>query len=393
MVILELKIGIVLNYKKAEMKKDELYNLKEYSWLSLANEKKYNPYIINKKGKRCVPADVAIGVFLENMNDNGEVKIIIDYITPEEISISRFRDNDIVYIIIYDLLESFHLSDKSKFENFKSALSSCDNVYPPYDYQKFINNKCTYYKYLADKKIPVAPTHCISKKKWLKRDSDAYVDKLVRKIKNNKWDSIIAKPVYGQESKDFAKFVTKRKEKCKNESDCGSGECKESIDCQKGKIKKYLSKNIPKYKSIVIQEYIPGFDKSNPEFRTYFIDGIYAYTVVTTNIIVDTPVQEGGNFKIPTQQWKYILSFSKKVMDSLPKLDLPGIHRSPILTRIDIGSGLEGSPFTFFVNEVEFVPSLYIEDQNFPVVEEIAKSLLEVAFEYRFRSLPIKVKF
>ena len=93
-----------------EMKKDELYNLKEYSWLSLANEKKYNPYIINKKGKRCVPADVAIGVFLENMNDNGEVKIIIDYITPEEISISRFRDNDIVYIIIYDLLESFHLS-------------------------------------------------------------------------------------------------------------------------------------------------------------------------------------------------------------------------------------------------------------------------------------------
>jgi hypothetical protein len=46
------------------------------------------------------------------------------------------------------------------------------------------------------------------------------------------------------------------------------------------------------------------------------------------------------------------------------------------------------------VNEVEFVPSLYIEDQEFPVVEEIAKSLLQVAFEYRFaKQLPIKVKF
>jgi hypothetical protein len=87
------------------------------------------------------------------------------------------------------------------------------------------------------------------------------------------------------------------------------------------------------------------------------------------------------------------MRFSKRVMDSLPKFNLKGVHRSPILTRIDIGSGLEGVPFTFFVNEVEFVPSLYIEDQNFPVVEEIAKSLLEVAVEYRFAKLPIKIKF
>ena len=376
-------------------KKDELYSLKDNTWLRLANEKKYNPYAIkNKHNDRCVPADVAIGVFLENMsnNGNGSVKIVIDYISPDEISIARFKENDIVYIIIYDLLESFHLSDKSKFDHFKHTLINSDNVYPPYDYQKFINNKCTYYKYLADKNIPVAPTHCISNKKWLKRDSDIYVDKLIKKIKGNKWNSIIAKPVYGQESKDFAKFVTKRKKGC--EEECGSGECKNTIDCQKGRIKKYLSKNIPKYKSIVIQEYIPGFDKSNPEFRTYFIDGVYAYTVVTNNKIVETPTQEGGNFKIPNLQWNYIMKFSKKVMDSLPKLDLPGNLKSPILTRIDIGSGLEGVPHTFFVNEVEFVPSLYIEDQDFPVIEEIAKSLLEVAFEYRFaKRLPIKVKF
>jgi hypothetical protein len=115
--------------------------------------------------------------------------------------------------------------------------------------------------------------------------------------------------------------------------------------------------------------------------------------VVTTDKIVETPIQEGGIFKIPKNQWQYILKFSKRVMDSLPKLDLPGHLKSPILTRIDIGSGLEGVPHTFFVNEVEFVPSLYIEDQDFPVVEEIAKSLLEVAFEYHFASLPVKVKF
>ncbi len=38
-----LKIGIVLNYKNAEKKKDELLNVnsRKMKWLSLANNKKY----------------------------------------------------------------------------------------------------------------------------------------------------------------------------------------------------------------------------------------------------------------------------------------------------------------------------------------------------------------
>jgi hypothetical protein len=377
---LELKIGIVLNYKSAEKKKDELYCVrsKERPWLAIAEYKEYTPYTIQSKGRRCIPADVAIGVFLESLSSHrGETTITVDYIRPDEISIERFKQNDVVYIIIYDLLEAFHLSDRSKFENFKNVLKHSPNVYPPYEYQKFINNKCAYYKYLANKNIPVAPTYCITKKKWLKRDSDQYVSKVLDKVQYNNWKSIITKPVYGQESKDFSKFVTDQ-----------------NIHTQHAKLKKYLSKNIPKYKSIVIQEYIPGFDKSNPEYRTYFIDGVYAYTVVTTDKIVESPYQEGGKYKVPQAHWNYILKFSQKVMDSLPKFDLPTHLKSPILTRIDIGTGLKGAKYSFFVNEVEFVPSLYIEDHNFPVVEEIAKSLMEVAFEYRFaKSLPIKVRF
>jgi hypothetical protein len=163
--------------------------------------------------------------------------------------------------------------------------------------------------------------------------------------------------------------------------------------CQKGNLKKYLSRNIPKYKSIIIQEYIPGFDKENPEIRTYFIDGIYAYSVVTTKTIVEKPRQEGGLYRISNSNWNYIMKFAQHVMDSLPKLNLPGIHRNPILTRIDIGSGLKDVPKGYFVNEVEFVPSLYIEDQDFPVVEQIAKSLIPVALEYHYSKKPIKVIF
>ena len=373
-----LKIGIVLNYKTAEKKKDELYCVKSKEWLNILNNKEYNKYVITRNNKRCVPADVAIGAFLEHYNklyQNENISLEIDYIHPDDISVQRFSQNHINYIIIYDLLESFHLNKKG-FENYRFVLKNSPNVYPPYEYQKFINNKCTYYKYLAEKKIPVAPTHCITKEKWLKKDNEHYVNKILKKVKSNKWESIITKPVYGQESKDFAKFI------------------KGSSEINKSKLTSYLSKNIPKYKSIVIQEYIPGFDKSNPEYRMYFIDGVYAYCVITTSDNVTTPAQEGGKTRVPAKNWRYLLSFSKKVMESLPKFNLPGNLKNPILTRIDIGSGLQGVPFTYFVNEVEFVPSLYIEDNNnFPVVEEIAKSLLEVAMCYYTNNLPIKVKF
>ena len=386
---MDIKIGIVLNYKNAEKKKDELFELDSKDYLEkIGYHQRYKDLLIMRKGRACVPADVAIGMYIESL-PRSEHTLSIDYIKPEEISLTRFKKNDIVLIIIYDLLECFHLGSASNFKKFKHALKNSKNVYPPYEYQKFINNKCTYYKYLSEKKIPVAPTHCITKNKWVSRDSDAYVSKLLKKVRRNKWDSIIAKPVYGQESKDFAKFISKPD--CTIKPDCSEKRCQSSLFCQKKRLKKYLSKNIPKYKSIIIQEYIPGFDSENPEIRTYFLDGIYAYSIVTTKTIVDKPYQEGGNYRV--KDWNYIMNFAQRVMDSLPKLDLPGLHRNPILTRIDIGTGLHGVPKGFFVNEVEFVPSLYIEDQEFPVVEQIAQSLLFVALEYYFSKKPIKVKF
>jgi hypothetical protein len=359
-----LKIGIVLNYKNAEKKKDELIALKKGRDLN-------NKYTINRNGKKYVPADVGLGLYiLENYNN-----IIIDLIRPNEISMNRFKQNDIVFIIIYDLVEAFHLSSPQEFKKYKRVLKSSDNIYPPYQYQKFINNKVTYYKYLESKNIPVAPTYGITKEKWYSRNPEKYVNNLISKFIKNKWESIIAKPVYGQESIDFAKFMNIR-------------------DTNPLKLKNYIGRILPKYKGIVIQEFIKGFDKKNPEFRMYYLNGIYRYCIITVNGDVKCPIQEGGKFKINNTLWNYIMRFSKKIMESLPKFNLPPHLRNSILTRIDIGSGLKSAPHTLFVNEIEFVPSLYIEDQEFPIVEEIAKSLLEVAFEYRFAdNLPIKVVF
>ena len=49
-------------------------------WLSLANNKKYSKFCILKNGKKYIPADVAIGVYLESKYPD---KVIVDYITPK----------------------------------------------------------------------------------------------------------------------------------------------------------------------------------------------------------------------------------------------------------------------------------------------------------------------
>ena len=45
-----IKVGIVLNYKNAEKKKDELLNVnsRKMKWLSLANEARYKKFCIIK---------------------------------------------------------------------------------------------------------------------------------------------------------------------------------------------------------------------------------------------------------------------------------------------------------------------------------------------------------
>jgi glutathione synthase/RimK-type ligase-like ATP-grasp enzyme len=359
-----LKIGIVLNYKNAERKKDELIKIKQSTNID-------NGFVINKKKNRYVPADVALGLYLID-----KYNVQIDFIKPNEISSRRFNKNDIVFVIIYDLVEAFHLSSPKQFNIYKNVLKNSKNVYPPYQYQKFINNKCTYYKYLEKKGIPVAPTYCVTKEKWFSRNPNQYITNLIKKFNRNKWKSIVAKPVYGQESIDFAKFMN-----IKNNRNTFL------------KLKRYFSRIIHKYKGIVIQEFIKGFDKKNPEFRMFFLNGVYSYCIITVDGDVKKPVQENGTYRIDDQRWDYLKKFANRVIGVLPKIQLGNNLVDNILIRIDIGSGLEDVPYSYFINEVEFVPSLYIEDQKYPVIQTLGNSLLKVGEYYQSFNNQIKTIF
>ena len=92
------------------------------------------------------------------------------------------------------------------------------------------------------------------------KDKTKYAEKILEKIKNNKWKKYIAKPIFGQESKDFKKFNTMKKLP----------------------LVAYLTKNLNKYPGVCIQEYIEGFDKENPEIRMYFVGDRYKYSIITT---------------------------------------------------------------------------------------------------------------
>jgi len=57
----------------------------------------------------------------------------VDYIRPKEISKERLAQNDINFLIIYDLLESFHIDrsrGKKVYHKLLDTVRSLDNVFP-----------------------------------------------------------------------------------------------------------------------------------------------------------------------------------------------------------------------------------------------------------------------
>ena len=315
-----------------------------------------NLCIKNSKGQLCVPGDVSIGMYILDNWKNVEV----DFITPEDISPKRLRDNHINFMIIYDLLESFHVDDKKIYENFVKTLAHANNIYPPYNYQKFINNKCSYIKHLSkvDEDI-VIPTHCITMTNWKRIGTENCRNLIQRIVKERQWGSFIAKPVFGQESIDFKNF--------------GYGKNNNQIDnyidmCFKKK----------KYPGIIFQKYIEGFDKTKPEIRMYYIGNNYKYSVITNDKTVKIPRDEQGTADVPTKN--SLKSFTKKVVNKLPEIEIQGVTLPRLLTRIDVACDHKFKK-QWVVNEVEFVPSLYIEDINIIPEPDLGDQMVNIGLE------------
>ena len=367
-----MRLGIILTNPAAERKKDEMtnsvYGKKNRPWAAIKTDRKLT--LRGPRKSRLLPYDVLIGNYIRHKYP----KITVDFIKPGEISQKRLKKNNLNFMMIYDLLEAFHVNGKNKADHFEKILKKSKNIFPPYKYQKLIYNKDMYYKYLEKKKIQVVPTYSINRKKW-NINKRLYTKNLLKKMKNDKWNKFIGKPVYGQESKHFKKFNNMKFEP----------------------LFAYLVKMMKLYPNVCIQEYVEGFDKENPELRMYFVGNTYKYSIITTNsnvwkLATDLPKRSlrGQSKRRIKKDYKHIpddakyKSLAKKTIKVLPDIIIQGVKLPKLLTRIDVASGLEGKS-SHFVNEVEFVPSLYMEDHDYLVDKWLGEQMVKILKKFKKR--------
>lgn len=346
-----LRIGIVLTRLKAEKKKDELVSISSRSrpWLSGKNAPKLESWMtIVRDSKKYTSADISMGKYIEWNFKNVDV----DYIKPEDISIKRFKTNDLNFMLIYDLLESFHVDSKKVFDNFKNTIEKSNNIYPPKNMQKFINDKNCYITHLTKmKEKDMIPSYCIYSDMFKKKGIE-WACKEVEKM-SKKWGGrFIGKPIYGQESIDFKKFE----------------------NCEDSGLKEYMRRCFKKYPGILFQKYIEGFDRNLMECRVYFIDGKYRYTVITAGDRVSFPKKEQGYTALKCH--KKVIDKAKRVIKKIPPFKIQGIEVPKVFIRVDVATN-KGCP-PYLVNELEFFASLYIEDVNTIPEPLLGDSLVKV---------------
>jgi len=400
------RIGILLTKSKDEAKKEEIISLRKRiparPWIKKVDfgenpdfkivRQPYNLGYKNVQVPRTtgIATDVSVGEYIKHYY-GGE--FIVDFIRPNEITEERLSQNDINYLLIYDLLESFHTDrtkDKRLYNNFKNVVKSCPNVFPNWEYQEFIDSKLLYYNYFAnttgDEHVPICPTITLSKEEYdaevAKSSTSEVAAAMLQKIKEAGWSRFIGKPVYGQEAKSCKIFRDPR-----------------GIDAR---FDKYVTETMKKYPGLIFQKFIDGFGQTTdcPEVRMYYVGNTYQFSMVATKDRIFTLSHEGGKPKNRPQNAQLTLRTEIK-LDELKtigdrvlavmrkKLKLPNHPNNPgstdpldlLMTRVDMGCMRDGE-FKPWVNEVEFVPSYYMEDHTHPIDGTVGEQMAKIARQY-----------
>lgn len=321
-------IGLVITNLNYEKKKDELIEINNNrEWLKNI----YFKHTIDWNGYKSTSSDISVSYYiLYNF-----LNIDIDIIDIENISKKRFENSSLVFFLIYDLLESFHNNNFSTHKYITNVLKNSKNLYPPYKYQKYINNKCNYYEDMKKKKINIANSFCLDRKSFKKKNIFNILQQKIKKELTTKENlSFICKPILGQESKGFKKFEKFNKDE----------------------LNLYLIEQFLKYPGIIFQEYVPGFDKAVLESRVFYCGDNYQYTILTSDKGGWVPKEEGG--KKASKNLEKVKKLSKNIINKLPKIVINKKILPKLLTRIDISCCTNNK---MFVNEIEFVPSLYMD--------------------------------
>lgn len=320
-----MKIGIILSpFISQEISKSELVPIDDNRpWLQNVE----NNYVIKNDNQQFVSDDVSIAYYLKDTLKSGHDIVLISPIDSNSFNLAK--SCDVNFLIIFDLLESFHTLPKKKFTMLKKIFE-LPNIIPYSEYQKFVNNKNIYYKYFQEKGVNILPFIYISKNDF---DKDPHIAiKQVLMLEPGDDKKIIGKPVFGQDSIDVTTF---------------------SSPVQFEIIERFMEKMFHTYSGLIFQPFIKDF-KELEEYKIMFIGDKPEYMI---KVINKTKTYKGS--LVIEGTYPEQVAFAKYVFSLLPKTYFKGIEIPKLMTRIDIGCCYND---TMFLSEVEFVPSLFLPE-------------------------------
>jgi len=308
--------------------------------------------------------DVAIAMMVKNRYPG----ITVDIILPKEITLQRFKKNDINYVVGYDYINAVnddpYIAKFSGKAGHKRVLDIYKNkdakIFPPYEYLDFIWNKKKYLMKLQKRKIPINPTIFIK--------GNASVPKLISQIASYPWKEFIIKPIGGTTSYGVGLFKL-------------TDTIKEPT-----LLMDYFIENNEYYSNYLVQPLVKGF-KEHGEIKSFWIDGKFSYAV---NIIDNE--SSGGTYVVQEVISKPKLDKckeqGKQVMKILPKISFNGRKTEPVATRLDFTCCLGNKSIKslqYYVNEIEEggIAGTYVDFKNvkYPTVEILADSFVKKAHE------------
>jgi len=225
-------------------------------------------------------------------------------------------------------------------------------VIPSFEFQDAIIRKHKYMDLMVENNIPMIPTYNIDLMKF-KRNKKKVVTELLDHVKEQEYDKILIKPEFegfGNGIKTFTNF-------------------KEDtlIKFFEGYLKLHLE-------GALVQPYIESFSR-NREYRTFWLNGKFRDGIA--QYFYDAKGNRTFNYIKKDKLDKTILTRCKTFGKKIIKIIEKEYGMVPPFIRLDFGCCLDKK---YFLNEIEFVPTLHLPNTNirfvFDVADAIHKSVL-----------------
>lgn len=268
---------------------------------------------------------------------------------------------DMVMFFIYNESEAWTMATPEKWRR-DQRFWNLPNIYPPRSWQRIVDRKRHCYRLLEQRGIPVLPWIFCSREEFDQGPESIYrtIASFARSLGAAR---IVLRPEFGS-CMTGVRLLTM----VDGALDAASREMVQEV--------------ISEYPGIYITKFITTFDDPG-EYKVYFIgdEARYVY-LLQTDLVSEKQIDilmEPQNCPHPEA-----VAFAKRVYRILPQLTMSdGTPVSRVLTRIDVVWDSERK--TFFVNEIEAVPSFLTTQTQYVLEPAIGQQTWHVFREYLLR--------